>query len=56
MEDLRDIEEVKELQDVEQVNALLKTGSWKLLSVRDGETVYVLGRQHTEPGEEIEWV
>jgi hypothetical protein len=56
VEDLRDIEEVKELHDVEQVNALLKTGHWKLLSAKDGETVYVLGRQHTEPEEEIEWI
>lgn len=48
---LRDIIEVKELTDVQQVNALLRDGDWELLSTAPGQNaekrpviLYCLGR------------
>lgn len=63
MDNLRDIAEVKELRDARDVNALLSSGEWELLSVKAGlgeeglpHALYVLGRPYREPEAPVTWL
>lgn len=61
MDTLRDIVEVKELTDAEQVNSLLnRHGEWQLIAAGVGQnadnvvsSLYILGRPYREPVEFI---
>lgn len=55
MADLQDILEVKELRDVDEVNKLLESGDWELLTTAPGQRddyrayiLYCLGRPYKE--------
>lgn len=62
MQELRDIVEVKELRDANEVNVLCKSGDWDLLSAGVGPndegvlgSLYILGRPYKNE-EPVEWM